>query len=162
MSWSLILPLLALVLLANAAPVAARLVLGRRLQWPIDGGRRLRDGQPLFGESKTWYGIVAALLATAAAAPLLGIAWTIGVLIAAAAMLGDLISSFIKRRLDRPEHATVPLLDEVPEALLPVAAVAAPLGLGWLESAIVVAGFVASHVLLDPLAERLQRRRRRP
>jgi CDP-2,3-bis-(O-geranylgeranyl)-sn-glycerol synthase len=161
-SWSLILSLLVLVLLANAAPVAARLVLGHRLERPVDGGRRLRDGRPLFGASKTWRGMVAALLATAAAAELMGLAWPIGALIGAAAMLGDLLSSFTKRRLDRPEHANVPLLDELPEALLPVAAVAVPLGLGWLDAAMVVAGFVAFHVLLDPLAERLHRRRRRP
>jgi CDP-2,3-bis-(O-geranylgeranyl)-sn-glycerol synthase len=157
LSWSLILTLLVLVLLANAAPVAARVLLGRRLDRPLDGGLRLPDGRPLLGRSKTWRGLTAALLVTATAAALLGVGWWIGIVIGAAAMGGDLISSFIKRRLDRPVHADTPALDQVPEALLPVAAVARSLELGWLEGAVVVAAFVAVHVLLKPIAIHLRR-----
>jgi len=161
MSWSLILPVLALVLLGNAAPVLARLVLGDRLRHPVDGGYRLGDRRRLLGASKTVGGLLAAPLLTIAGAVLLGFAWWLGLVIAVAAMAGDLASSFVKRRLGRPAHAKVPLLDELPEAVLPVAAVALPLGLDWLDGVVIVAGFMLIHALLNPLSLWLRRRLQR-
>lgn len=154
----MVLSLLALVLLANAVPVLVGMLLGRALDEPVDGGQRLGDGQRVLGAGKTYRGIIAALVATMAGAELLGIGWTLGLVIGTAAMVGDLASSFLKRRLGRPAHSKVPLVDNVPEALLPVAAVAAPLGLSWLEGALVVLGFVLGHTLLDPLSLRIRRR----
>ena len=57
-----ILQVLILIALANGAPVFAKKVLGPLWAWPVDGGRVLRDGQPLFGHSKTIRGIVLAVL----------------------------------------------------------------------------------------------------
>lgn len=141
-----------LVLLSNAAPVLARIAFGKHLARPIDGGRRLADGRPLLGAAKTYRGIAAALVLTAAAAALLGLDWRLGLIIAAAAMAGDLLSSFVKRRMDKPVHARSALLDEIPEVLLPTLAVAMPLALTWLEGLAVVLGFVAVHMLLERLA----------
>jgi len=141
-----------LVLLSNAAPVLARIVFGKHLARPIDRGRRLADGQPLLGASKTYRGIAAALLMTAPAAELLGLGWRLGLIIAAAAMVGDLLSSFIKRRLGKAVHARAAFLDEIPEVLLPVLSVAAPLTLAWWEGLAVVLGFIAVHMLLEWLA----------
>ena len=161
LSWLLILSLVVLILLANAAPVVARVVLGGRLGRPIDGGRRWRDGRPLLGPAKTYRGVAVAVVAAGAGAEVLGLGWMVGLVVGAAAMLGDLGSSFVKRRLGRGVHAPVPLLDDLPEAALPVVAVAEPLGLGWLEGGAVILGFVLVHTLLDPLSERLRRRPRR-
>jgi hypothetical protein len=50
----------------------------------VDGGLIFIDGRPLFGVSKTMRGILLAVLATSAAAPLIGLPVTIGALVAAA------------------------------------------------------------------------------
>jgi CDP-2,3-bis-(O-geranylgeranyl)-sn-glycerol synthase len=156
--WTLVCALLVLVLLANAAPVLARFAFGKRLAWPIDGGRRLADGRPLLGAAKTYRGVGAALVLTAAAAELMGLDWPLGLIIAASAMAGDLLSSFIKRRRGKPVHAPSPLLDEIPEVLLPTLAVAVPLALTLLEAVAVVLGFVTLHAALERLAVRLRQR----
>ncbi|MEJ2592438.1 MAG: CDP-archaeol synthase, partial [Candidatus Thiodiazotropha sp.] len=63
---------------------------------------RTPAGQPVLGPSKTLRGLVAAMLLTSAAAPLVGIAWLWGTVIGGFAMLGDLLASFTKRRLGYP------------------------------------------------------------
>jgi len=157
-SWFLILAVLALVSLSNGAPVLARLVLGDRLRQPVDGGHRLGDRRRALGASKTVIGLAAALLVTMAGGLLLGFDWWIGLLIGVAAMAGDLASSFVKRRLGRPPNAKVPLLDELPEAVLPVLAVAVPLGLDWLDGLLIVAAFVLIHAVLDRPLRWIRRR----
>lgn len=157
-SWTLVSSLLLLVLLSNAAPVLAHLTFGKRLARRIDRGRRLADGRPLLGAAKTYRGIAAALLLTAPAAELLGLGWRLGLIIALAAMAGDLLSSFVKRRLGKPVHARSALLDGIPEVLLPVLAVAVPLALTWLEGLVVVFGFVTLHAVLERLAVRFRQR----
>src|SRR5690606_31394434 len=98
----LVLEVLLLVLAANGAPILlARLTHGRSLP-PVDFGCRLGDGQPLFGRSKTWPGILVAVAATSLVGVVLGYSWLVGVAAGAAAMVGDLCSSFIKRRLGIP------------------------------------------------------------
>lgn len=101
---------------------AAVLVGGGR---PIDGGRTL-DGKRLLGDGKTWRGtaggtIAGALVALALNAlassvgsvtlpsfpPLVVFALPFG------AMLGDVVASFVKRRLDRQRGAPVPGLDQL-------------------------------------------------
>ena len=85
----------------------------------IDFGHKLPDGQAIFGESKTWRGVIAACIFTAIAAALLGYTPVTGLWVAVYAILGDLTSSFIKRRLHRPPSSMAPLLDQVPESLFP-------------------------------------------
>ena len=65
----------------------------------IDGGATFIDGRPLFGSSKTVRGLMLSILATTAFAPLIGLDWRIGALVALMAMIGDLSSSFLKRRM---------------------------------------------------------------
>jgi hypothetical protein len=48
--------------------------------------------------------------------------WTIGLLVAATAMIGDLFSSFAKRRMKLAPGSTALGLDQIPESLLPVIA----------------------------------------
>lgn len=64
---------LILLTLANGAPVVAKKAFGRRLAAPLDGGVRFFDRRPLLGPSKTVRGVLAAILASAAGAPLLGL-----------------------------------------------------------------------------------------
>ncbi|MBS0299959.1 MAG: CDP-archaeol synthase [Proteobacteria bacterium] len=111
--------LLLLIIIANGAPVLARMIFGNNLDLPVDCGVALPDGNPLFGSAKTWRGIVAALLMTSVAAVLLNYPLIIGFLIASYAVAGDLSSSFIKRRLSMMPSSKAPILDQVPESLLP-------------------------------------------
>jgi hypothetical protein len=144
--------LLVLLALANGTPVLAKKLLGARLAWPLDGGLRWFDGRPLFGASKTVRGVVLAIVVTAAGAPLIGLDAATGALVGAGAMAGDLASSFVKRRLNRPPSSRATVLDQVPEALLPVLACSAALELsGWEIAATVVLFFVGEVAVSRPL-----------
>jgi CDP-diglyceride synthetase len=118
----LIAQLLALLLIANGVPIIAKRLLGKAFAFPLDGGKPFVDGRPLFGASKTWRGVVLSILATTALAPLIGLAWEVGALTGAMAMLGDLLSSFIKRRLGLAPSSQAIILDQLPESLLPLLA----------------------------------------
>ena len=96
---TLILQLLILLAVANGTPVIAKLLLGDKFAASLDGGAPFGDGRPWFGPSKTIRGFVLAVLATTCAAALLGLGWKMGVLVGTMAMAGDLLSSFVKRRL---------------------------------------------------------------
>jgi len=144
-----ILQLLVLLAVANGAPVIAKKAMGGALAQPIDGGARFIDGRPLFGPSKTVRGLLISIAATAAAAPLVGIGWSIGALIGAAAMAGDLFSSFVKRRLDRPPSSRATGLDQIPEALFPLLACQPLLSLTALDIIVVLAVFFGGEVVLS-------------
>ncbi|MCB1745711.1 MAG: CDP-archaeol synthase [Gammaproteobacteria bacterium] len=153
------LELLLLVIIANSAPVLARHLCGERAAWPIDGGRVLADGQPLLGTSKTWRGLASAVLACALVAPLLGIGMALGAAAGALTMAGDLAASFAKRRRGYPASGHAPVLDTVPEALLPAAALAEPFVLAWWEVPLLVALFHLTVRCASPLLYRLHLRR---
>lgn len=153
--WNLLVSLFILLVLANGAPLALALLSGGAAGRPLDGGLVLRDGYPLFGPSKTWRGLIAALVVTPPAAWLLGLGWGLGLVIAVGAMVGDLIVSFAKRRMGLPSSASVPLLDHVPETLIPVLLVEGALGLDWLDLGVLVLCFVVLDLLLTPLLKRL-------
>jgi hypothetical protein len=147
--------LLLLIIVANGAPVLLRFLLRDRLDAPIDSGAMLPDGRPLFGVSKTWRGVIGALLATAALAALLGYGAWIGVLAAISAILGDLISSFTKRRLGMKTSCMAPLLDQVPESLLPAMVLMHDFALDDMQVIALVAVFVVVELLLSLLLYRL-------
>jgi len=144
-----ILQLLILLMLANGTPVVARKILGERFSYPLDGGVEFLDGRPLFGRSKTLRGVVLAVLVTAAGASLIGLEWEIGVLVGALAMVGDLVSSFLKRRLDLPPSSRASGLDQVPEALFPLLACRNLLSLTMADIGTGVALFFIGDVVLS-------------
>lgn len=117
-AWRL-LQVLLLLMVANGAPVVAARLLPAAWMRPVDRGYVLGDGRPLFGRSKTWPGLVAAVTATAAAAVLFGYEWIVGAATGAAAMIGDLLSSFTKRRMGIAPSGQALGIDQIPEALLP-------------------------------------------
>ena len=71
------------------------------------------------GGAKTIRGVVASLIATPIAAALMGLGWEVGALVAGAAMAGDLVSSFVKRRLGLKPSSMAVGLDQIPESLFP-------------------------------------------
>jgi hypothetical protein len=146
---------LALVLLANGAPVLATRLFGSFGGAPVDGGGVLADGRPLFGRSKTWRGLALGVTAPTVGAPLLGVDCHVGALLGALAMAGDLASSFLKRRLGVPASGAAPGIDQVPESLLPMLGATSALGLSLTEAVIGSALFWAGEVVLSPILHRL-------
>ena len=110
----MILKLLILLAVANGTPVLAKALLGDRLARPLDGGAVFVDGRPLFGPTKTIRGILVSLVATPLAAWLIGLSWHLGVVVAALAIAGDLLSSFVKRRMGLASSSMAIGLDQIP------------------------------------------------
>src|SRR5438132_11767402 len=94
---------------------------------PIDFGRTLRDRERLFGDGKTWRGLVRGTLAGAFLGLLLtvpfnlfapnstwsfglvGVAFGASAVLAFGALLGDLVGAFLRRRMPKPRGGTPPL-----------------------------------------------------
>ena len=151
---------LLLLFVANGAPIIARQLLAGRYAAPIDAGKQFVDGQPLFGCSKSWRGVVAALLLTPLVALLLGLPLIVAVQFAAYAMLGDLISSFIKRRCRIKPSGRAMGLDQIPESLLPLLLLQSQLGLVWPDIIALVILFVVLGLLFSRLLYRWHIRKR--
>lgn len=106
------------------------------------------------GRSKSWAGIACSLAACAVVAPLLDLAIEAGLCVAAAAMAGDLCSSFAKRRLGLSPSAPAPGLDQVPEAILPLFTLQAFLPLAGSDLAIALLLFVLGEITIASLLKR--------
>jgi CDP-2,3-bis-(O-geranylgeranyl)-sn-glycerol synthase len=146
--------LLLLLGLANTAPLVAKRWFGTRWVLPLDGGLKFFDGRPLLGSSKTIRGLVAAIAATTLAAPLLGLPATVGALLGAGAMLGDALSSFIKRRMGAAPSTRATGLDQIPEALVPLLALQGLLGLTLVQVAAITLAFFVLEIPLAWLTHR--------
>jgi CDP-diglyceride synthetase len=142
---------LILISAANGAPLLLARLVGARFAYPIDGGMVLRDGHPLFGRSKTWRGVAAAVLLAACAAVLMSLPWRLGALAAASAMAGDCLSSFVKRRFGLEPSSMTLGLDQVPESLFPAVACSAYLPLRPLDVALIVLVFSVGELAMSRL-----------
>jgi CDP-2,3-bis-(O-geranylgeranyl)-sn-glycerol synthase len=152
--------LLLMLGVANSAPIAIKRLLGPRWGWPLDGGLRFIDGRPLLGSSKTVRGVLVAIAACMVCALVLGFPIIAGALIGAAAMAGDALSSFVKRRLAIAPSGQAFGLDQIPESLLPLLAVQSMLNLSLLQIAATTAAFVLLEVPVARLSYRLGLRER--
>lgn len=140
---------LGLLALANGTPVIVKKVCGSRLAVPLDGGMLFFDGRPLFGKSKTVRGVACAIAVTAALAPLLEVSVAVGALVAVFAMIGDLFSSFVKRRLKLAPSSQAIGLDQIPESLFPLLAGQKMLSLSFAEIAACVAIFTVGELIVS-------------
>lgn len=92
--------------LANAAPVILN------GGGPLDRGRTWIDGEPLFGDHKTVRGTISGLVVGIIAGFILMMPLR-GVLLSVGAIGGDIIVSFIKRRLKLQPGAMFPVADQM-------------------------------------------------
>jgi CDP-diglyceride synthetase len=145
----LIAQLLMLLALANGAPLIAKKLFGTALAIPLDHGIRLADGEPLFGRSKTVRGVALSLAVTTLCAPWTGVPAAAGLLVSAMAMIGDLLSSFIKRRMRLPPGSMALGLDQIPESLLPAVAARWFLPVTILDIAFVTALFFIGELIFS-------------
>lgn len=125
-----ILQALALLALANGTPVVAKKLFGSRAALPIDVGVQFWDGRPLFGTAKTVRG---------------------GCLVAGIAMVGDLFSSFVKRRLQFPPSTQAIGLDQIPESLFPLLACKSMLSLAFADIVLSVGIFLIGELIASRL-----------
>lgn len=104
---------------ANTAPLIVKNIV--RSRHPIDFGKTFIDGRRVFGDSKSWEGLVAGVITGALVGVLLAPVFQgrymetalSGLLQGTAAMLGDLANSFLKRRIGLKPGAPLPVLDQV-------------------------------------------------
>lgn len=148
-----------LLIVANGGPVLMHKLCGDRWSSPVDGGRRFRDGRRWLGDSKTWRGVVSGMLTCTAAGSAMGFGLGFSASFGALSLIGDLFSSFCKRRLNLPSSARAIGLDHVPESLLPTLAGAPWLHYPLSEALMASALFVALAILVSPLLFRLGIRR---
>ena len=153
--WYCIFLALLLLNVANGAPVITGKVLGNRLARPMDNGLNLSDGYRLFGNTKTWRGLFSALFFTTAVAILCGLEPLTGVLFGMLTMTGDLLASFIKRRLGNVESSRARGLDTVPESLLPLWLLKDSLALNFIEIILVVGLFFLCEEFVSPVLYKL-------
>ncbi len=153
------LKLLILIMTANGAPIIARKLFADRYDCPLDAGWILPDGHPLLGASKTVRGLIAALVATVLTGLLLGIPLQASLIIGFLAMAGDLLSSFVKRRLGKPPGSRFIGLDQIPESLLPLLALKSMFDLSLAAIAAIVTAFVISELLLSRFLYKLHIRK---
>ena len=91
---------------ANSTPV----VLGGGA--PVDGGKLWSDCKPILGKNKTIRGCISGILAGALIGALQGNLIG-GLAQGTGAILGDLISSFLKRRSDYAPGSSMPIVDQL-------------------------------------------------
>jgi CDP-2,3-bis-(O-geranylgeranyl)-sn-glycerol synthase len=111
---------------ANSTPVLISKVF--RGKFPIDFGRKMKDGEPVFGPGKTWPGFVIAIM-IGALVGFLQHRFAAGFLLSLGALSGDLVKSFFKRRLKIARGKSWPVADQldfVVGALLLVSIVETP------------------------------------
>jgi CDP-2,3-bis-(O-geranylgeranyl)-sn-glycerol synthase len=152
--------------MANAFPV----IFGGGIA--IDMGKKLSDGKPIFGSHKTFRGFIAGLLAGVLTSviqtillqsyPLSDFTLSlpfqfnvlIGSMIALGALVGDLIHSFIKRRMGLVEGSPLPVADQLDFVVgailfsLPVSAYPPPL----LTVILIIAITPPTHLLTNFIA----------
>ncbi len=79
---------------------------------PVDLGKRWMDGRRVLGDHKTWRGFASGMALGTLTGILQGDPIR-GFLLSAGAMCGDLLGSFIKRRLGLPPGRDAPVLDHL-------------------------------------------------
>lgn len=146
---------LALLIATNATPVIVAKLTQERWAAPLDFGWSLPDGERLFGSHKTWRGLVSGILAAVVAAALMQLPLWIGAGFALSSLVGDALSSAAKRRMKVRTGTECVGLDQLGEALLPLALFGRLLSLNAEEVVVVTVVFT----VLDIAVTRLRHRR---
>jgi hypothetical protein len=158
--WFCVLQALVLLLTANGAPIVMNNLFGKRWAGAIDCGLALYDQRRLFGKTKTWRGLIAAVFCCGGMAVPMGIDALTGAVFGALTMGGDLFASFLKRRCGHVESSRARGLDTVPESLLPVWFLSDRLHLTPSEIILIVGLFFLIEEFLSPILYRWHIRKR--
>jgi CDP-2,3-bis-(O-geranylgeranyl)-sn-glycerol synthase len=87
------------LILTNLSPVPMAKALPK-LNYPVDFGKKLPDGKRLFGSHKTWRGVFTMLIVGLITGYLILGSLRLGLLVGLGVIVGDLVTSVIKRRVN--------------------------------------------------------------
>lgn len=135
----------------NGAPIVLTKLLDKKFSYPIDCNRLFPDGRPILGPSKTFRGLISALLASVLIGSIFAIPFHISLLFGALSMAGDMTSSFIKRRFGLVSSSMALGLDQIPESLFPLLGCKDFLGISVAQIAVVVVAFLLVDLILSRL-----------
>lgn len=152
--------LLLLLLAANGVPILARNIFEGYADWPVDRGYVAVDGNRLLGDTKTWRGLFSSIVVTSLLGLVLGYSLVAGALFALYSLVGDMLSSFIKRRLGMPPSSRATGLDQLPEAILPLLMLQKYFVLEPVTFAVTVLTFMLLEIVLSKLLFTVHVRRR--
>jgi CDP-2,3-bis-(O-geranylgeranyl)-sn-glycerol synthase len=93
------------------------------------------------------------------AGALVGLSLKISLIVSALAMVGDCLSSFVKRRFGYPSGAKTFGLDQIPESLLPMLGMWNVLNLSALGLGLTVVVFVVVELVLSSIGYKLHIRK---
>ncbi|RLB03720.1 MAG: hypothetical protein DRG83_06370 [Deltaproteobacteria bacterium] len=108
------------LLVVNMTPALLAMVLGDRGNLPLDLNLALGNGRPLFGHHKTIRGFLGAITAGSFVGFFMGFPFWVGFTASFLSMIGDLLSSMVKRRLNIPPGEPLMVLDQFFEASMPL------------------------------------------
>ncbi len=153
--------LLLLLLLGwcNFLPILGRWALKDRFAWPVDLGLKWFDKRPVFGPHKTWRGLTLAVAGTTAASAITPFGPILGAKLAGLSMIGDLIASFIKRRLGLRSGQMALGLDQGMESFLPLFLLRDEIAVEYYEILILVILFAAGELIISPILYKVRIRR---
>jgi len=150
---------------ANASPLIVKGFLKNR--HPVDFGKNFTDGRRIFGENKSWEGVIAGVLVGTvvgiALVPLYGCTLVklavAGFVQGIGSMVGDLANSFLKRRLGIKPGEPLPFLDQTSFIVVSLMIVRLAgvdqlvgVGLGLVDMAIVIGIALVLHPLTNYIA----------
>lgn len=141
--------ILFLLLATNGMPVLVARIFQSHGDVPVDFGRRLRDGHPVFGSSKTWRGLISAIATSCILSIMFGYGSLFGLVFGLLVMTGDLCSSFVKRRRGLAPGTRTVGWDQVPESLIASIYAAAVLGVTWWWAVVWMLTFALVQMLLS-------------
>ena len=104
----------------NLTPVLLAFLMEGKWKTPVDRGMTFRDGNPFLGSHKTLRGVVGGIAAGGAGALVLSLPLWVGISTGILSMAGDLLNSFIKRRLGKTEGQQFLVMDQLLEGALPL------------------------------------------
>ncbi len=108
----------------NLTPVLLGMLFEKKWDTPLDNGKIFIDKKPVFGSHKTIRGLLGAIAAGGCIGLMLGLSFWVSLSAAILSMLGDLLSSFIKRRFNLIEGTEIPVLDQIFEGGFPFLSIA--------------------------------------
>ena len=151
----LALNIMVILIVANSAPLLSGVLFPKSLCWPLDNGRRLADGRPLLGEHKTLLGLLSGIGVAGIFSLIIGLPLTLGLLIGMASLLGDLLTSFLKRRFGLVEGETAYLFDHLLEGALPLFLCKHLFSIPWSLVLVLLGLFIACGLLGSKIAQQL-------
>lgn len=126
----------------NGAPILIAKFADKWFDYPIDCNQLFFDGRPILGASKTFRGLIAALAISILIGSILALSLLTSLLFGALSMVGDMTSSFIKRRLGLRPSAMALGLDQIPESLFPLVGCQVLLGIDAEQIFLIVLAFL--------------------